>query len=341
MDPTETRELGRTGVRVTRLGLGGASIGSLFLRVPEEDALATVRRAWDEGIRLFDTAPWYGRGLSELRMGAGLRGRPRDEFVLSTKVGRWLKPPADRATFSTAPWLGGNPFAVVFDYTYDGIMRAYEQSLQRLGVATYDLAVIHDLDFGRHGVEANVAAYEAQLTGSGWRALDELKRAGLIRAIGAGINDRVMINRFLDRTNLDFFLVAMPYTLLDQDVLADEFPRLEERGIGVIIGAVFASGILATGAVEGATYGYAPATAEVLDRVRAIQRVCDRHGVPLAAAAMQFPLAHPSVAAIIPGAFNPGQVSRNAELFRSSIPADLWAELRGESLLRPDAPVPA
>lgn len=339
MDPIETRELGRTGVRVTRLGLGGASIGSLSVEVAEEDAIATVRRAWDEGIRLFDTAPWYGRGLSELRMGAGLRGRPRDEFVLSTKVGRWLKPPADRSTFSTAPWLGGNPFAVVFDYTYDGIMRSYEQSLQRLGVSTYDLVVIHDLDFG-HGVEANVAAYEAQLTGSGWRALDELKRAGLIRAIGAGINDRVTISRFLDRTNLDFFLVAMPYTLLDQDVLADEFPRLEERGIGVIIGAVFASGILATGAVDGATYAYAPASTEILDRVRRIQAVCDRHGVPLAAAALQFPLAHPSVAAVIPGAFKPEHVGRNVEAFRLPIPAELWAELRHEGLLRADAPVP-
>lgn len=339
MDPTETRELGRTGVRVTRLGLGGASLGSLFVEVAEEDAIATVRRAWDLGIRLFDSAPWYGRGLSELRMGAGLRGRSREELVLSSKVGRWLKPPADRSTFSPAPWLGGNPFAVVFDYTYDGIMRSYEQSLQRLGVSTYDLVVIHDLDFG-HGAEANVAAYEAQLTGSGWRALDELKRAGLIRAIGAGINDRVTIGRFLDRTDLDFFLVAMPYTLLDQDVLADEFPRIEERGIGVIIGAVFGSGILATGAVEGATYAYAPASPQVMDRVRQIQAVCDRHSVPLAAAALQFPLGHPSVAAVIPGAFKPAHVDRNVDAFRLPIPAELWAELRHEGLLHADAPVP-
>jgi D-threo-aldose 1-dehydrogenase len=340
MDPLATRELGRTGVHVTQLGLGGASIGSMYDRVPEEDALATVRQGWAEGLRLFDTAPWYGRGLSELRMGAGLRDVPRDEFVLSSKVGRWLKSPADRATFDPSPWRGGNPFAIVFDYTYDGIMRSYEQSLQRLGVATYDLAVIHDLDFWHHGSEARVAAHEANLLASGWRALDELKRAGLIRAIGAGINERAMLNRWLDRVDLDFFLVALPYTLLDQAVLDDEFPKIAERGIGVIIGAVFSSGILATGPVEGATYAYSPAPPEIMERVRRIAAVCARHDVPLAAAALQFPLAHPSVAAVIPGAFKPEHVRRNVETFRREIPGALWAELKHEGLIHAEAPLP-
>ena len=339
MDPLATRELGRTGVRVNQLGLGGASIGNLGRRVPEEVAVATVRQAWAEGLRLFDTAPWYGRGLSELRMGAGLRDLPRDEFVLSTKVGRWLTSPPDRDRFDGAPWQA-NPFEVVFDYTYDGIMRSYEQSLQRLGVATYDLAVIHDLDFAYHRTEPRVAAFEAQLMGSGWRALDELKRAGLIKAIGAGINERVMIGRWLDRADLDFFLVAMPYTLLEQEVLDDEFPKIEERGIGVVIGAVFASGILATGPTEGATHAYAPASQEVAARVGRIAAVCERYSVPLAAAAMQFPLAHPSVAAIIPGAFTPEQVTRNVASFRHEIPAALWAELKHEGLLHYEAPVP-
>jgi D-threo-aldose 1-dehydrogenase len=340
MDPLATRELGRTGVRVTQLGLGGAPIGSMAVRVSEDDALATVHQGWAEGLRLFDTAPWYGRGLSEIRMGAGLRDFPRDEFVLSSKVGRWLKPPADRATFDTSPWIGGNPFAIVFDYTYDGIMRSYEQSLQRLGVSTYDLAVIHDLDFWHHASEAKVAAYEAQLMASGWRALDELKRGGLIKGIGAGINEKVMLDRWMDRVDLDFFLVALPYTLLDQEVLDSEFPRIAERGIGVIIGAVFASGILATGPVEGARYAYAPASPEILDKTARIADVCARHGVPLAAAAMQFPLGHPAVAAVIPGAFTADQVSRNVATFRQDIPADLWAELKHEGLLHREAPLP-
>ena len=339
MDPLATRQLGRTDVRVTQLGLGGASIGSLGRWVPEEDALATVRQGWDEGLRLFDTAPWYGRGLSELRMGAGLRDAPRDGYVLSTKVGRWLRSPVDRATFDPAPWVGGK-FEVVFDYTYDGIMRSYEQSLQRLGVETYDLAVIHDLDFAYHRNEPAVAAYEAQLLGSGWRALDELRRSGLIKAIGAGINEKVMLPRWLERTDLDFFLVALPYTLLDQEVLDAEFPALAERGIGVIIGAVFASGILATGPVDGATYAYGPASQEIKDKTARIAAVCERHGVPLAAAALQFPLGHPQVAAVIPGAFKPEHVTRNVATFRTDIPVDLWAELKREGLLHPEAPVP-
>lgn len=340
MDPLATRHLGRTSVLVTQLGLGGASIGSLFDLVSEEDAVATVARAWDEGLRLFDTAPLYGRGLAELRMGAGLRYRPRDQFVLSSKVGRWLTSPVNAATFDSSPWVGGNPFVDVFDYSYDGIMRSYEQSLQRLGVSTFDLAVIHDLDFWFHKSEARVAAYEAQLMTSGWRALEELKTAGAIQAIGAGINERVMIKRWMDRIDLDFFLVALPYTLLDQDVLDDDFPMIAERGMGVIIGAVFSSGILATGPIEGARYMYAPATPEIKDKVARIGAVCARHAVPLAAAAMQFPLGHRSVAAVIPGAFKPEHVSRNVEAFRHEIPAALWAELKHEGLLHPEAPIP-
>ena len=175
---------------------------------------------------------------------------------------------------------------------------------------------------------------------SGWRALDELKRAGLIRAIGAGINERVMLDRWMDRVDLDFFLVALPYTLLDQDVLDAEFPRLAELGIGVVIGAVFASGILATGPIEDARYAYAPASEAVREKTRRISEVCDRHDVPLPAAALQFPLGHPSVAAVIPGAFTAEQVTRNVATFRHEIPADLWAELKDEGLLHAEAPVP-
>ena len=341
MNPTETRALGRTGVRLTQLGFGGASIGELFVKVPEEDALACLRAAWDAGIRYFDTAPWYGRGLSELRTGAGLRDRPRDEFVLSTKVGRWLRAPAGPGSFRTTPWLGGVPFEVVFDYSYDGIMRSYEQSQLRLGLTRYDLAIVHDLDLGYHKPESRLAAYFAQLASSGFRALAELKAAGLIRGIGAGINALGLIPRFLDLFDLDFFLVAMPYTLLHQEVLEEEFPRCVERGIGFVIGAVFSSGVLATGAVPGAHYDYAPAPPDILERVRRIEAACARHKVPLPAAALQFPLGHPSVAAVIPGASRPAQVERNVAAFRHPIPRQLWAELKAEGLLREDAPVPA
>jgi D-threo-aldose 1-dehydrogenase len=340
MDPAATRELGQTGVAVTQLGLGGASYGSLFHVVSERDALDAVEAAWAAGVRYFDTAPWYGRGLSELRTGAGLRYRPRDEFVLSTKLGRWLKAQAPGSTRSLGPWVAPLPFDVVFDYTYDGIMRAYEQSQLRLGLTRYDLAVIHDLDSWYHGTDTG-AAYFAQLVSSGWRAIEELRAGGLIRGVGAGINVLGLIPRFLDTVELDFFLVAMPYTLLRQDLLEGEMQSCVERSIGLVIGAPFQSGILATGARQPGNVDYAPPSPEVLDRVARIEAVCERHGVPLAAAALQFPLGHPSVASVIPGARSAAHVERNATAFRHPIPADLWAELKAEGLLREDAPVPA
>lgn len=340
MDATAVRRIGPTDLEVTQLGFGGASIGELFHKVPEEDAIAAVRTAWDLGVRYFDTAPWYGRGLSELRTGAGLRDRPRDQFVLSTKVGRWLRPNGS-PTFDGAPWVGGARNDVVFDYSYDGIMRSVDQSRQRLGIARYDIAVIHDLDHLYHGTGQKLDGYFMQLATSGWRALTELKAAGEIRAVAAGINDRGLIPRFLDLVDVDAFLVAMPYTLLRQEVLDDEFPAAVERGCSFIIGAPFQSGILATGASNPANADYASPTPEILERVRALEAVCARHGVSLAAAALQFPLGHPAVSAVIPGARNPGQVARNVETFRAPIPADLWAELKHEGLLREDAPIPS
>ena len=339
MDPTATRTIGRTDVAVTVLGFGGASIGELFHKVPEEDAIAAIRTAWDEGVRYFDTAPWYGRGLSELRTGAGLRDRPRSEYILSTKVGRWLRPNA-LPSFDGGPWVGGLRNDVVFDYTYDGIMKAWDQSRQRLGLARYDVAVIHDLDKLYHGEGAKREGYYLQLATSGWRALTELKAAGEIRATAAGINDIGHIPRFLDLVDVDAFLIAMPYTLLRQETLDEEMPAAVARGCSFIIGAPFQSGILATGATNPSNNDYAAPTPDVLDRVARMEAVCGRYGVPLAAAALQFPLGHPSVSAVIPGARNPAQVRRNSETFRVPIPADLWAELKSEGLLRDDAPVP-
>lgn len=336
---TARRRIGRTAVEVTELGFGGASIGELFVRVSEHDALATIDAAWDARIRYFDTAPWYGRGLSELRTGSGLRDHPRDEFALSTKVGRYLRP-ASGDTFERGAWIGGAPNEVVFDYTYDGIMRSVEQSRMRLGITRFDVALIHDLDrlyFDAPTWDAHIH----DLATTGWKALEELRSSGQVGAVGAGINATGLIPRFLDIADLDVFLIAMPYTLLRQDVLDEEMPAAVARGAGFVIGAVFQSGILATGAVEGATYDYAPAPPEVLERVRRVEAVCARHDVPLAAAALQFPLGHPAVASVIPGAFQPEQVRRNVAAFRHPIPADLWAELKHEGLLREDAPVPA
>ncbi|MCP5113758.1 MAG: aldo/keto reductase, partial [bacterium] len=239
-----------------QFGLGGAPLGELFTRVSEADSEATLAAAWNDGVRYYDTAPWYGRGQSEHRMGRFLYRQPRSEFLLSTKVGRVLKAPARPENFETGFWTGGLHFDHVFDYSYDAIMRAYEDSLQRLGLNRIDILVIHDLDFWHHRTEPLVNAYLDQVATSGYRALIELKEAGLIGAIGAGINELGMIPRFLELMDLDFFLVALRYTLGEQDTLDVELPLCVEREAGIIIGGVFSSGIYATGPVAGAKYNY-------------------------------------------------------------------------------------
>ena len=316
--------IGQSGLSVTQLGLGTAGLGDLFTLVPESEAQAIAQQAWDAGVRYFDTAPWYGIGKSEHRIGTFLRQQPRDEFVLSTKVGRVLTAPANHAPVDLGPWIGALPFDLRFDYTYDGIMRSWEDSLQRLSVNRVDILFIHDLDHLYFGTDESVDAHLAQLYTSGWRALDELRRSGRIGAVGAGINRANMMPRFLDLVDLDLFLVAMPYTLLDQDVLDDVFPSCEEQGVQVVIGAPFASGVLAT----------------MLKKTRAIQEICKRHGTPLQAAALQFPVAHPLVVAAIPGATEAAHVRANVDNYSVDIPADLWAELKKAGLLRADAPTP-
>ena len=340
MDPLVRRKLGRTNVEVTQLGLGGAGLGDLFDIVDDVDAIATLQTAWDIGIRYFDTSPWYGRGQSEHRFGRALYRRPRADYVLSTKVGRLFRAFHDSEHFEHGFWRGGLKFQHRFDYSYDGIMRSFEDSLQRLGLPRIDLLLVHDLDISHHATDASVAAYLTELHNGGYRALTELKQAGLISGIGAGINEPGMMPRFLDLIEVDFFLVAMPYTLLDTEVTNSEFPRCIAGDVGFVIGAPFASGILATGAVPGARYRYADATPEVLAKVAQIEAVCARHNVPLAAAALQFPLGHPSVAAVIPGAVLPEHVTRNVTAFRHAIPADFWAELKHEGLLAANVPVP-
>jgi D-threo-aldose 1-dehydrogenase len=339
MNPTETRKLGKTGVELTRLSFGSAPLGELFVKVNEPTAAATLQAAWDSGIRYYDTAPYYGRGLSEIRVGRFLDSKPRSEFVLSTKTGRWFFPPADPDAFETGFWAGGLRFDHVHDYIYDGLMRSYEQSHMRLGMNRIDLLIIHDLDFWFHTTQQKVTAYLNQLFTSGWRALEELRKHKLIRGIGAGINETGMMPRFLDMVGPDFFLVALRYTLMEQDVLEAEF-NCERAGVGVVIGGVYNSGITATGRIPGAKYNYSDASEEVLAKVDRIQAVCKSHGTPMAAAALQFPLAHSIVTSVIPGAISPEQVRQNVQNFKHAIPASLWSDLKREGLLSESAPTP-
>ncbi|MFT3850235.1 MAG: aldo/keto reductase [Propionivibrio sp.] len=334
-----TRPLGRTGLQVPTFGLGTCPLGGLFDVIDTNTADAAFDAAWCAGVRFYDTAPWYGRGLAELHVGHLLRGKPRDSYVLSTKVGRRFFRPADRRSFSPAPWVGGIGFDHVHDYSYDGILRSYEDSLLRLGINSVDTLVIHDLDRGYFKDEAQLREQFRQLEKGGFRALDELKSSGEIRAVGAGINECGMIDLFLDRYPLDFFLVASRYTLLEQEIY-DELLRCSRSNVGIVIGGVFNSGILATGPTEGARYEYTAARPETLERVRRIDAVCRRHGVPLAAAALQFPFGLEIVASVIPGTVTPAEIERNLALFQHPVPADLWRELRHERLLRPDVPFP-
>lgn len=341
MDPFGLNSIGRTELHVTRLGFGGATLGDAREAIDEPRAIATIESAWAAGIGYFDTSPWYGNGKSEHRFGHVLRTKPRDSFVLSTKVGRVYFRPRDAATFSQDRWVGGLPFELRFDYTRDGILRSYEDSLVRLGINTVDALLIHDLDSRHEGTEFGIEGRLRELdSGGGYAALRELKERGEIKAIGAGINHLGMIPRFLERFDLDFFIVAMPYTLLNQEALDAELPLCVERGASVVIGAVFASGILARSPDDDPLYGYRPADTDVIERTRRIEAICRRHGVPLGAAALQFPFGHPAVASAIPGPNSTDQVRANLAWIRTEIPPVLWAELKADGLLRQDAPTP-
>ncbi|RWO91207.1 aldo/keto reductase [Mesorhizobium sp.] len=335
-----TRRLRRTGSDLSELGFGGSAIGELWSSIPEGQAAEAIVRALDAGISYFDTSPWYGRGLSELRLGAVLRGRERDDFVLSSKVGRVLRAPLPGRQVDRRPWAGGLPFEHRHDYSYDGIMRSFDDSLQRLGLNRIDLLLIHDLDHWHHDTDARVNAYMAQLYTSGWRALEELRASGAVSGIGAGINQPGTMRQFLEMVDLDFFLVALCYTLLDQTILETEMAQAEARGAGFIIGGVFNSGILATGAREGARYNYAPATADALQRVAAIESVCRDNKVSLVSAALQFPLGHPAVASVIPGALSAAEVDANVAAWKAPIPPGFWSDLRGAGVLGAAVPTP-
>ncbi len=333
--------LGNGGLAFTELGFGSGPLGNLMRAISEDEAQATLHAAWDGGIRYFDTAPLYGLGLSETRLNRFLREKPRDEFVLSTKVGRLIAhcSPEERAgvgMFHDVPTR-----REIFDYSYDGVMRSIEDSFQRLGVDRFDILLAHDLDVFTHGSKATSDRHIDAFMGSGYRALVELRDAGAIRAFGAGVNEWEVCQALAERGDFDLFLLAGRYTLLEQEALDSFLPLCEERGIGIILGGPYNSGILATGAVPGAYYNYDAAPPAILERVRKIEAVCKTHDVPLIAAALQFPLFHPSVVSIIPGGQSPSQVHSNlAVLERPPAPPAFWAELKAKNLLRADAPTP-
>jgi D-threo-aldose 1-dehydrogenase len=332
-EPTERLPLGRTGLRVTRLGFGGASIGGLFSAVSDEDAVATVEHAWELGIRTFDVAPLYGFGAAERRMGLGLRGRPRDEFVIETKVGRLVRqldaiPAGADVDDQDANYARAEPVGLVFDYSADGVRRSIEESLKRLGLDSIDIALIHDPD----------DHWEAAIDGA-WPALARMREEGTIRAVGVGMNQSAMLARFAREGDFDVFLLAGRYTLLDQEALGDLLPLCVARGIAVFVGGVMNSGVLADPR-PGSRFNYHPAPAAVVERARRLAAVCDRHAVPLRAAAIQFPLAHPAVRSLIAGVRRIDHLDEYPELMRRPIPDDLWAELRAEALIPPEAPVP-
>ena len=326
---------------LTRMGFGGAPLGNLYREVSEADAQAALQAAYDSGIRYFDTAPMYGLGISERRFGEAFRRFGRDGALLSTKVGRLLEDCAPGDVTPTA-FVGVPPRRIVFDYSYDGVMRSHQASLDRLGVEAIDILLVHDVDVFTHGSrEASDARVRELFDRGGFRALDELRSAGQVKAIGAGVNEWQVCEKLLGLGDFDCFLLAGRYTLLEQEALESFLPLCVARDVGVILGGPYNSGILATGAVEGARYNYAPASPAILDRVRRIEDVCAGHGVRLIEAALQFVMGHPAVRTVIPGAASAAEVEANTALLSRRIPDGLWADLRQAGLLRPDAPTPA
>jgi D-threo-aldose 1-dehydrogenase len=316
-------------------------MGGFRARISDAEAMMLTDAAYEGGVRYFDTSPFYGYGRSELRMGAALRERPRQEYVLSTKVGRILhamkpgeKPPADFRE-------NGLPgFAPVFDYSYDGVMRSLEHSHLRLGLARIDLALIHDVDFWTIKDRAILDQRFKTVMESGFKALDECRKAGIIGAIGVGINESDTSLRFIQAGDFDCMLLAGRYTLLEQGGLEAFLPECIKRNVSVILGGPYNSGILTGGVKPGATHDYVAASASLVQKAQKIEAVCSRHGVELGAAAMQFPLLHPAVCSVIPGALSAAEVKQNIARLSATLPVELWSELKQEALLDPDAPTP-
>ena len=329
---------------VTPLGLGSAPLGDLFDKLDERVAFDTVRSAYEAGVRVFDTSPHYGNGLAEARFGAALRGLPRDTFTVSTKVGRLLdpfaRPEAPNADVVSPGFAGGFPHRARFDYSHDGTMRAVEQSLLRTGLSHFDILLIHDVDVWTHGAAQADRVFAEAMSGA-YKALDRLRADGTVKAIGIGVNEADVCERFARAGDFDVMMLAGRYSLLEQPALASFLPLATEKKIGLLLAGVFNSGILATGAVPGARYNYGPAPTAVLERVAAIAAVCARHDVPLHRAALHFATLHPAVMSVVLGAVTPAEVEANAAALDEPVPAALWSDLKAAGLLDPAAATPA
>lgn len=330
---------GTGGLAFTELGFGSAPLGNLFRAISETEAQAVLDAAWAAGVRYFDTAPLYGLGLSETRINHFLRGKPRADYVLSTKVGRLLTAVPPGQGDAPDKWIDVPSRRERFDYSHDGVLRSLDASLERLGLDRIDLVYAHDLDAFTHG---SVAARQARLDefmSGGYRALLRLRDEGVIAGFGAGVNEWEPCDWLLERGDFDVFLLAGRFTLLEQGALGF-MDKAAARGVGVVIGGPYNSGILASGPRPGAHYNYAPAPASVLDRARRLQAVCEGQGVRLVDAAFRFPLLHPATVSVIPGGQGPGEMASNVRAAAAVIPLALWQALAAEGLI-PGALVPA
>lgn len=332
--------LGNGGLSLTELGFGTAPLGNLYRAISEAEAQASLQQAWDVGVRYIDTAPLYGFGLSETRINHFLRERPRQDYMLSTKVGRLLTPATKDTRDGGGKWFNVPARREVYDYSYDGVMRSFEASLERLGIDRVDMLFAHDLDVINHGSQDALDEKLTEFMAGGYRALLELRDQKVIQAFGAGVNEWEPCQWMAERGDFDIFLLAGRYTLLEQPALESFLPLCETRKIGVVIGGPYNSGILATGARKGAYYNYEIAPENILAKVARLEAICKSHNVRLLDAALQFTLAHPVVVSVIPGGQSEAEMRSNLQAYQANIPADLWAELKFEGVLDEKAPTP-
>lgn len=332
-----TSLIGNTSLAVTRLGFGAATLGNLYQAMDTTTALAAVSSAWGHGLRYFDTAPYYGFGLSERRLGDALRDHA-DSYIISTKVGRINKPIAKAS--NKYGFCSPMPFEPIYDYSYDGVMRSFEDSIQRLGLSRIDIIFMHDIGRLTHG-DKNTELFATAMDG-GYKAMNELREQGLVKAIGLGVNECEVCEEAMEYGDFDCFLLAGRYTLLEQNALNTFLPKCEAKNISIIIGGPYNSGILAKGTKSETTptYNYAPAPEDVIARVKSIESVCDEFNVPLSAAALQFSLSHPTVASVIPGLSKPSRIHSTVEQFFLPIPSEFWQCLKQKGLIMENAPVP-
>lgn len=334
----EKRKLGNTDIKVSVLGFGSAPLGDIYEYLDDGVAVSTVETAAQLGITFFDTAPLYGQGMAEHRVGTGLRRAKSKEYILSTKIGRILKP-APYGRTRTSRFVGGLNFDIVHDYSYDGTMRSFENSLMRLGIPKIDILLIHDADPWAHGPEEGPQRYREAMTGA-YYALNQLRSEGIIKAIGFGTNDPIYAAKFLRDGDFDCFLIAGRYSLLEQPSLNEVLPLAMSKNVGVILGGVFNSGILATGVISNPKYNYTTAPKNILEKVRKIEAVCRSYSVPLPTAAMHFCLGHPQVSSLALGAVSPDEIKSNISAIKTTVPKSLWSDLKTEGLLENSAPTP-